>query len=153
MSRRFPHAAHVLRMAGLFVGGFTLFLIVRSLLVPADFGVHGFYRAGALDAVRARVPQHAGEAACVACHTEVADVRKGVRHENVRCESCHGPLARHADAPFDVRPATLDPRQLCLQCHARAPGKAATFPQVVPADHGLDLPCADCHRPHRPRIE
>ena len=153
MSRRVQHSAHVVRMAGLFVGGFTIFLIVRSLLVPSDFGVYGFYRAGALDTARAAPVQHAGEAACVDCHTEVVDLRKEARHAPVRCEACHGPLARHAAEPFDVKPATLDPRLLCLQCHTSGPGKYATFPQIVPADHGPDQPCTDCHKPHRPKTD
>ena len=151
MFRRSPHTAHVVRMAALFIGGFSLFLIVRSLLVPADFGVAGFYRFGALEAARVPAMQHAGEAACVECHTEVVSLRKEARHATVRCEACHGPAAKHVDAPFDVRLATLDPRGLCLQCHTAGPGKPARFPQVVPADHGPDQPCADCHKPHRPK--
>ena len=27
----------------------------------------------------------------------------------------------------------------------------ALFPQIMPADHGPDQPCADCHKPHRPK--
>jgi hypothetical protein len=153
MPGRFEHSAHVVRLAILFAGGFLAFVIVRSALVPDDFGVYGFYRAGALDDARTPPLQHAGEAACLDCHTEVADLRKEARHATVRCEACHGPLAAHVEAPFDVKTRPLDPRLLCLQCHTQGPGKSLNFPQIVPADHIPDQPCADCHKPHRPKID
>ena len=39
-----------------------------DLLVPSDFGVYGFYRAGALNDVKARPIAYAGRAACEECH-------------------------------------------------------------------------------------
>jgi len=152
MSGRFGPYGHVVRVAALFVLGFAAFLVLRWALIPPDFGRYGFYRAGALDDIRARPAAYAGQATCVVCHTDVDEARQGSRHVAISCEACHGPLGKHASGDFDVKPATLDPRLLCLRCHTAMPGKPAGFPQIVPADHGGDGPCTDCHKPHHPKI-
>jgi len=147
------HYGHVVRVFGLFAGGFVAFMVVRGFLIPSDFGVYGFYRAGALADVRARSPLYAGEPACVDCHTDVVELRAQARHKVVRCEACHGPLATHATGDLTVKPRALNPRQLCLTCHIAGTGKPAGFPQVVPADHSGDGPCTECHKPHRPKVD
>jgi hypothetical protein len=128
------------------------FLIVRSFLIPSDFGVYGFYRGGALVDVRARAPLYGGEPSCVDCHTDVVELRAQARHKGVRCEACHGPLATHATGDLTVKPRALNPRQLCLTCHSAGTGKPAAFPQVGP-DHSGEGPCTECHKPHRPRLD
>ena len=152
MFGRRRHYDHVLRVLGLFGMGFTLFLLARYFLIPSDFGVFGFYRAGALDDVKAQAPLHAGEALCLDCHSDVGDLRKESRHVKVRCESCHGPLAKHASGDVTAKPIALNPRRLCIQCHTTQIGLPANFPNVVPDDHAGDLPCTDCHQPHRPKV-
>ena len=149
---RTGHSRHVFRVAWLFAAGFGAFLLVRQALVPDDFGVYGFYRAGALDDNRNRPVVHAGEAVCLDCHSSVDDVRKPARHRAIRCEACHGPLSKHASGDFEIRPRALNPRQLCLACHVQQAGKPAWFPQIVPADHAGDGPCTECHQPHRPSV-
>ena len=153
MSGRFRDIEHVVRAAVLFAVGFVAFAIIRWALVPADFGVYGFYRAGALADNQARPVKYAGQTLCLDCHTDVGDTRKGSRHAAINCEACHGPMARHASGNFDVKPQALNPRLLCLQCHTKGVGKPGFFPQIVPADHGGDGPCTDCHKPHHPKIE
>jgi hypothetical protein len=44
---RFRDAEHLARLAGLFLAGAALFVVLRAALVPDDFGVYGHYRAGA----------------------------------------------------------------------------------------------------------
>lgn len=144
---------HVYRVAGLFLFGFLAFVIVRRGLVPPDFGEYGFYRGGALVEARALPVRYGGQAACLDCHSEPDEVRKGSGHEKVKCEACHGPLATHAGGDDTAKPRALNPRLLCLQCHTTLKGKPATFPQVLPADHGGDGPCTECHKPHRPKVE
>lgn len=144
---------HVYRIAGLFLFGFLAFLIVRRGLVPPDFGTYGFYRSGALVDARARPIKYGGQVLCVDCHSEADEVRKGNGHEKVTCEACHGPLATHASGDDTDKPRALNPRLLCLQCHTQLLGKPREFPQVIPADHGGDGPCTECHTPHRPRAE
>jgi len=146
------HYAHLIRVFGLFAGGFTLFLIVRYLLVPADFGVYGFYRAGALDDARAKVPLYANSAVCADCHPDVVKAREGSRHEKLNCQACHGPLAKHAAGEVGAKPDALNPRLLCLRCHTAQAGVPKFLPTVVAKDHAGDSACTDCHQPHHPKI-
>jgi Cytochrome c7 and related cytochrome c len=153
MGDRFRHAGHVLRVAALFTVGFTAFLVLRWVLIPPDFGIYGFYRAGALQDVAARAPVYAGATTCVECHSDVDEARQGSLHAAVNCEACHGPLARHASGDLDVTPPHLDPKALCLQCHGQLTGKPPTFPQIVPAEHAGTGPCTECHQPHHPKMD
>ena len=146
------HYGHVLRVAALFAFGFVAFVILRQVLVPADFNLegYGFFRAGALDDVAARPIAYAGQAACVDCHTDIRDAKAGSGHAHLGCEACHGPLAKHVDDPMEVKPPTLNPRRLCLNCHLKMAGKYDDFPQVEPQEHAGDDACTSCHDPHHP---
>ena len=44
----FKDKEHLVRMAGIFAIGFTLFLVLQALLVPDTFGLYGHYRAAAI---------------------------------------------------------------------------------------------------------
>ncbi len=143
---------HVVRVAVLFALALVAFMGLRWWFLPSDFGVHGFYRAGAIEDNRARPLVHAGRAACLECHADIVESRRGGRHERIGCESCHGPLGAHAGgeaAPATARP---DPRVACIRCHATRAGKPAGFPQVVVEDHAPEGPCTACHQAHRPGI-
>jgi len=153
MPRETRHYDHVIRVVALFAFGFLAFLIVRHVLVPADFGVYGFYRAGALDDARAHPVRYAGRETCAVCHDAVVESQKDSRHAQVGCESCHGALAAHAGGEFDPKPKVLNPRLLCLTCHVKMDGKYAAFPQVDPVEHAGDAACTACHQPHRPKIQ
>ena len=154
MAREARPYRHVLRVGGLFAFGFAAFMGVRWALVPADFGRIGFYRAGALDDARVRSIRYAGETGCVDCHEEPYQVRKGQGHERVKCEACHGPLARHSKEDFDTdKAAVLDPRLSCWPCHAQLRGRPANLPQFDPLDHAVDDKCVECHLPHRPKAK
>jgi hypothetical protein len=138
-------------MAGLFVIGIVIFLVARSILVPADFGRYGFYRAGALKDIVARPMAYAGHDTCGEGHTEVIDQRKGTKHEHVNCEACHGPLATHASGDV-MKPGKPDPKTVCLPCHAKMEGRPKSQPQVDVKEHSGDALCTDCHKPHSPKI-
>ena len=61
-----PHwkdAEHLFRLAGLFVAGLVVFLVVRAWLIPENFGAYGHYRPGAVDAVAALPIHHPGTTA------------------------------------------------------------------------------------------
>jgi hypothetical protein len=146
------HSGHLFRVAALFGLGLLIFSVVRAFLVPKDFGVYGFYRAGALDDARARPIAYAGQVKCVECHIEVGDLRKTNSHAHVGCESCHGPLATHASGSDPTIPVRPDGRTTCTRCHLASPSKPATFPQIVLKDHAPDGPCIECHNPHAPKL-
>jgi hypothetical protein len=152
MKPRDSDYVHLVRMAGLFAVGITAFVVLRWLLVPADFGVFGHYRAGAVRDNMAPPLVHAGQAACVECHADVAEVRSKGRHARVACESCHGALAAHASDPAASKPTRPDPRKTCITCHTSSISKPAAFPQVVPAEHAPEGSCAACHAVHNPKI-
>jgi hypothetical protein len=140
------------RMAGLFALGIALFLVLRWVMVPADFGVYGHYRAGALTDAMSRPLRFAGQAACIECHTDIAELRAQGRHAKVGCESCHGALGAHAANPDGVKPKKPDPRATCIVCHTASISKPKSFPQVVVADHAPAGSCAECHQVHNPKL-
>jgi len=152
MKPRASDYVHLVRMAGLFVVGITAFLVLRWLMVPPDFGELGHYRAGALKDNMARPIVFAGQAACIECHGDVAEVRAKGRHARVSCESCHGALAGHAAGPNDIKPVKPDPRKTCIICHTASISKPKSFPQVVPAEHAPEGSCAECHVVHNPKL-
>jgi hypothetical protein len=148
----FRDRAHLFRVAALFGLGLAVFFAIRTQVVPSDFGMYGHYRAGALDAARARPITYAGQVACVECHSDVGDERKTSSHARVACESCHGPLAKHASGDDEAKPERPDGRSTCLRCHLESRSKPAWFPQIVLKDHADEGPCIACHKPHAPKL-
>jgi hypothetical protein len=151
MRRLFQDKEHLVRMAGLFLVGVVVFLIVRALLVPGDFHQHGHFRTGALADNSARAAAFAGREACASCHPDVVEARKGSRHDAIGCETCHGALSAHASDPA-IKPARPEAQSLCLGCHRQDPARPKAFPQVIPEDHMGGEACATCHQPHHPRM-
>ena len=155
MEQRPSDYRHLVRMAALFVVGILLFLLLRSLFVPKNFGLYGHYNPGALQANMDKPIRFAGQDTCVMCHTEQAEIRAKGRHAKVACESCHGALAAHtqADDPGKSKPPKPDPRKTCIVCHTASISKPKTFPQVEPTEHAPEGPCTACHvQPHSPKI-
>lgn len=142
---------HLLRLAALFIIGAVVFVGLRWLLVPGDYGRFGPYRAAALAANRAMPIVFAGQTACVDCHSDVAEIRKTNAHARIGCESCHGPLAVHAADP--AHPAARpDPRATCAVCHVPNAAKPRGFKTVNFVEHAEPGPCTTCHPAHAPRL-
>lgn len=150
--KRFKDVEHLVRLAALFALGLLVFSIARAELIPADFGTLGHYRASAVDDERKTAVIYAGQAACAECHGDVVDLRAMARHRSIACESCHGPLAKHAAAPDDQKPERPKATPLCVHCHAGNTGKPTRYPTVVIKDHAGSDECQTCHKPHDPRI-
>jgi len=148
----FGHKEHLVRVGALFLAGVLAVLALQALFVPEGFGVYGHYRAGALEENRTRPVAFAGRAACVECHSDVPDAMKGGRHEGIRCEACHGPLAGHAGDPAEKKAARPDSKVLCARCHATNVARPARFPQVEVADHAGAEACTTCHTAHSPAM-
>jgi hypothetical protein len=140
--------AHVLRMAVVFVAAIATFLMGRAWMVPADFGVYGHYRAGAIADIAARTPVYAGQRECVTCHGDVQQTRIASRHGQIACEACHGPLGQHARGESDTAPIRPSTRGICLVCHTSRIGMPAAFPKVIVNEHSDAGPCTDCHNAH-----
>ena len=75
---------------------------------------------------------------------------KGGKHEGVRCEACHGPLAGHAEDPAEKKAVRPENRELCARCHAANVARPAAFPQVEPAEHAGEEACTACHVAYQP---
>jgi len=174
MGDRFQHARHVFRVAVVLSVALVAFLIARSALIPSDFGVLGYYRAGALDDIKALPIVHAGRTACLECHDAYDppeppdDVRgkklvvktsldpaRDNKHFQLNCEACHGPMQKHVDDQEKPVPKVASD-DLCLGCHRTLAGRPKFQPQVEPADHkrtGDEKKdaCVACHQPHWPK--
>ena len=152
MTSPFGHYDHLVRVAVLFAVAIVVFVVVQAALVPDDFGTYGHYRTGALDDNRALPLVYAGVAACVDCHFDVPEAAAGGGHAAIRCEACHGPLARHAEDPA-IEPGRPDAAVLCARCHAANVARPAGFPQVAVDDHAGGESCLTCHTAHNPAME
>jgi Cytochrome c7 and related cytochrome c len=148
MAGPFKDKEHLLRVAALFAAGILAFVLLRELLVPPGFGAYGHYRPGAIDDNRSQPVRYAGQAVCVECHTDVAQIRAHGKHARVACEACHGALAGHGADPEAVKAVRPDPKTLCIVCHASNMAKPAGFPQID-SDHP-DAVCTECHVAHDP---
>ena len=123
--RRFKDAEHLLRLAAFFLAAVLVFAVARAEFVPASFGKFGHYRANAIDDIRARPIAHAGQAACAECHSDVVELRAQARHKAIACESCHGPLAKHAADSYPASPVAAEAAALVKQIEsARGRGRS-----------------------------
>lgn len=177
MGDRFRHIRHVFRV-GIALGvGLVAFLIARTAAIPSDFGVLGFYRAGALDDNRALPIVHAGRTTCMERHDGTYDPPASLsqasavalsaavpldpvtdnRHFRLNCEACHGPLQKHVADEDKVLPVPkVASASLCLDCHDKVSGRPSFQPQIVPAVHAsavgsMNDGCVGCHTPHWPK--
>lgn len=141
---------HLVRVGMLLAAGLVVFFVFSAVMTPAGFGAYGHFRGPALAEIAARPIAHAGAAACADCHDEVVKARVGSKHARIHCETCHGPLAAHADDPTGKRPERPNKRALCLGCHAASAAKPASFPQVEAAEHAATGDCTECHPHHHP---
>ncbi len=87
---------------------------------------------------------------CGECHEREAARANTATHENIGCQSCHGPLFDHdvAEAADASTVAVAVPdAELCLRCHVEADGRPATIREIVVEDHYQPV-CLECHDPH-----
>ena len=63
LSRLFRNCGHLIRPALVLLAGLGILLVVRTVVVPKDFGKFGHYRAGALEMISARPSSYAGPSA------------------------------------------------------------------------------------------
>jgi predicted CXXCH cytochrome family protein len=151
---------HLLRPLWLAAGIVFLLLLVRHVMTPADFGVHGetftynFYRLGNVDEWKNFPAKYSGNDSCAECHPENAAKNQSASHRAIECENCHGPALKH---PEDPEMLVIDRRrELCLRCHLSLPYKGsgrAEIKGVDPGEHNPGFFCVDCHDPHKPSLE
>jgi uncharacterized CHY-type Zn-finger protein len=149
---KFKDAGHLVRLAVAFVCVLVFFILLRAHFVPKSFGEYGHYRGDALAELSSKPISYAGHQACADCHSDVVSLKTSGKHAGVNCESCHGPLAKHAADPGSVVPVLPDTAVICARCHEANIAKPKDFPQVVSAEHSGGALCKNCHQPHSPLL-
>lgn len=154
------HAKHVFRAAILLLMVVVTLLLGRSLFVPPTWGEYGSYRGANVEEHRSRPVLHGGDRSCEPCHSEQYEIHLEGVHHSLRCEMCHGPVARHVDLDEGEVVAEMPvkrSRELCENCHRFLSARPSTFPQIDPREHITDNggelsadACFDCHDPHSP---
>jgi hypothetical protein len=138
------------RLPVLFVIAVAALLVVRSYLVPDDFGTYGHYRASAVAEIADLPIHYAGHQICADCHDEEVALKQSGYHKGLACEICHGPAAVHTDDPDLGSLRIPDHRGYCPLCHEYLPSRPTGFPQIVTASHNPRKACVSCHDPHDP---
>src|ERR1700692_2386843 len=105
---KFKDAEHLVRLAVAFVVVAAVLLLIRAHFIPKSFGQYGHYRGDALAESSNQPLSYAGHQACEDCHSDVLAIKKAGKHMGVNCESCHGPLAKHAEDPASFVPQLPD---------------------------------------------
>jgi hypothetical protein len=152
MGRFIRDTGHLLRPAAVLLAGLLLFLVIRRAVIPKSFGLYGHYRPGSLEEIRSRPISYAGQRQCGACHEDEVKTRADGKHARVACETCHGPLAKHAGDPGAAAPKLPEVAGLCVRCHEKEAARPNWFPQVVSAEHSSGMACNTCHKPHNPKL-
>ena len=149
---------HVYRPLIIILGVVVVYLVVRPLVVPPDFGIgkngytYAWHRKGAENDAKSVKVKYKGAQYCSACHAEVHAYWSTHIHGTIKCENCHGPAIDH---PVDPPKLTIDrSRELCLRCHAYLPyaeSGRALIKGIDPAAHNPKFHCSLCHNPHGPK--
>lgn len=145
----FRIAPQIIRLLLLAGGIVVTYAVARAFLTPASFGRYGHYRGAALEEIASRDLTFAGAKACNECHSEVAEKLAKYQHQEIACESCHGPARTHAGNPDVDIPKLTD--ATCLRCHAANAARPKWLKQVKPGNHYSDDRCVECHVPHQPK--
>ena len=139
------------RLAIAFAIFISLFLVLRHFLVPDTFGEYGHYRGASL--IDNALPEihYAGQQACFECHQDIEDMKKLDVHNEIHCETCHGPGQKHVlsgEAADILKPTG---REFCGRCHSTNAAKqiSAVF-QIDLKKHNVNRNCLECHNPHQP---
>jgi predicted CXXCH cytochrome family protein len=151
---------HVLRPLYVAIVFVAAILLVRSLVVPADFGIHGknftygFYRKASIDDWKAFQVKYQGKDYCQECHEDEYEENAVFVHSIIECENCHGAAFEHPDDPEVLE---IDrSRDLCLRCHSALPYPGSLrkeLPAIDSEDHFESENCSLCHNPHNPDLE
>ena len=147
-----PVPQQIISLALVFAVMIAALITARTVLVPASFGKYGHYRADAVDAIMALDIKYAGYSACAECHRDILEQKAGSNHRNVACEVCHGPSAKHVNAPDEYTPTAPRDRGYCPLCHGYDPSRPTGFPQIITLTHNPGKPCMTCHNPHNPLL-
>jgi hypothetical protein len=170
MSNPSPRA-HLVRLVGVLILGFGVFLVVRGFAVPSSWNAKEWYRQQALVDLQQQPMKFGGSESCLACHKDKHDELMAGAHKSQACESCHGPIVHHVKGNQKIANAIVDnSRENCLNCHQKLESRPVEFKQIdieaikvaVEANKSFDGPskhkklvddtvqCVRCHDFHDP---
>jgi cytochrome c553 len=141
---------HISRLLMVLAAGFAIALAGKWYFTAHSFYQFGHYRGDSVPEIAASAPALQTAAYCKSCHSERHAQWSAANHKSVQCEICHGAAGGHPQK--GKLPIPADTRRLCSLCHERMPGRPATQPQIVLAEHNATQQCAVCHNPHAPKI-
>lgn len=140
----------VTRLGAVILAIVSLVLLLRFVVLPADFFSARPHQAAKVERELAAPVRHAGVAVCRECHEEKFEEKYGGKHRNIGCENCHGPSLAHAlDDKAELPPKHRE-REFCLACHGYETSRPNGFPQVDPQQHNPRKKCVSCHDAHDP---
>ena len=165
------HWGHFARLAGLLAIAVIGFMVVRSLVVPRDFGLTGHFRQSALKDAQAREPRHIGSEGCTECHDDISAAWKAGKHHTPQCENCHGPGLMHQKTVSEDSTKGYPDKILlnklairrptgireCKWCHLKTFERPSTLKSITSVQSHIeskggtftpDSKCIDCHNPH-----
>jgi ribosomal protein S27AE len=125
-------------------------LIVRFVVIPRSYLSTATHESATVARELAKPVSYAGMATCADCHSDEDETKSRGFHKSLACETCHGPSAKHADDPENVKPPAPRDRKFCPVCHAYDQSRPTGFPQINPITHNPVKPCITCHNPHDP---
>jgi hypothetical protein len=148
---------HLYRLGALLIAFIIVFLLVKQWATPSSWNYEVWYRGDSLTEVGNLPLTHGGNESCQACHADVVKKVSKLRHRNLSCEGCHGPLAAHVRGEEKIADAIVinQSRWQCLNCHAELISKPRGFPQFTDevAKHTTLVQgevCLKCHDAHDP---
>jgi len=149
---------HVLRPLFVALALVVVILLVRRVIVPADFGsyergyMYGWHSKGNETEWKNVTVKYRTTSFCAECHKDKYNDIKGSAHGLIECENCHGPAYDHPKDPIGL---TIDrSRSLCIRCHAILPYKSSdrgNIRGINPEKHYPSEECVLCHIPHNPK--
>ena len=148
---------HLYRLGALFIVFIVGFLVIKEIATPSSWNYEVWYRGDALTEDANKTMLHGGNDSCRTCHEEVVKETKKLKHKNLSCEGCHGPLGTHILDGEKIADAEVinQSRWQCLNCHAELISKPQDFPQFTDeVDKHTTLiegeVCLKCHDAHDP---
>ncbi|MEE8392782.1 MAG: multiheme c-type cytochrome [Rhodospirillales bacterium] len=148
---------------------FVVFLVVKSWATPASWidDVDNWYRLDSLEEMKLKPLVFGGNESCKECHGKTYGQftgNTGNEHKGLSCESCHGPVTRHAKGGKKIADAIRESKSTwqCQNCHLEMINKPKDFPQFKRQakikEHAEFLAglfpegtvCLKCHAAHDP---
>lgn len=126
-------------------------LVARFYIIPASLIERRLHRESTIERETAKPIKFAGSTVCGLCHAAEAETKKKGFHQNLSCETCHGPAVAHTADPSAVKPFAPRERKFCPTCHEYNQSRPTGFPQINPVLHNPLKPCIACHKPHDPK--